>query len=59
MIQEVNEMIERTSRVTGLSPEEVVKKGLIGSKIPLYAAAAAAPALGLLSQEQPGILGVE
>ena len=37
MIQIVNEAIERTSRLTGLSPEEVVEEGLVKGKRPLYA----------------------
>jgi hypothetical protein len=37
MIQTINEAIERTSRVTGLSPEEVVAEGLVGAKRPVYA----------------------
>jgi hypothetical protein len=37
MIQTVNEAIERTARVTGLSPEEVVAEGLVGAKRPVYA----------------------
>jgi len=37
MIQTINEAIERTARVTGLSPEEVVAEGLVGAKRPVYA----------------------
>jgi hypothetical protein len=37
MIWTVNEAIERTARVTGLSPEEVVAEGLVGAKRPVYA----------------------
>jgi hypothetical protein len=37
MIQIVNEAIERTSRLTGLSPEEVVEEGLVKGRRPLYA----------------------
>lgn len=36
MIQNVNEAIERTSRITGLSPRSVVERGLVGGEIPLY-----------------------
>jgi hypothetical protein len=36
MIQVVNEAVERTSRMTGLPPEEVVRRGLVRSEIPLY-----------------------
>lgn len=35
MIQNINEAIERTSRITGLEPDEVVKKMLVG-EIPTY-----------------------
>lgn len=37
MIQTINELIERTARVTGLSPEEVVAEGVVGAKRPVYA----------------------
>jgi hypothetical protein len=37
MIQNVNEAIERTSRITGLPPEQVVERGLVKSEMPLYA----------------------
>ena len=37
MIQTINEAIERTARVTGLSPEEVVAEGLVAAKRPVYA----------------------
>jgi hypothetical protein len=37
MIQTVNEAIERTARVTGLDPEEVVAGGLVGARRPMYA----------------------
>jgi hypothetical protein len=41
MIQHVNEAIERTSRITGLSPDEVLRKNLIRKMGPLYGVAAA------------------
>lgn len=37
MISVVNDLIERTSRLTGLSPEEVVEEGLVKAKRPVYA----------------------
>jgi hypothetical protein len=37
MIQTINEAIERTARVTGLDPDEVVAEGLVGAKRPVYA----------------------
>lgn len=63
MIQEVNNMIERTSRLTGRSPEEVFKKGFAykdpKTAIPLYgflgaagAGAAAAAAGGRKGNER-------
>ena len=42
MIQEFNEMIERTSRATGLTPEEVVVEGFIRSRVPLLGLGGAA-----------------
>ncbi len=38
MIEEVNQAIERTSRVTGLTPKQVLTEGIIKSKIPIYGA---------------------
>lgn len=49
MISFVNEAIERTSRLTGMSPEEVVRRGLVRSEIPLYGAAGFAALNGLNS----------
>lgn len=37
MIQTVNEAIERTHRLTGMPREEIVRRGLVRSEIPLYA----------------------
>lgn len=39
MMQHVNEAIERTSRVTGKTPEEVVRDSLVKRTAPLYSAA--------------------
>ena len=36
MIQHVNDMIERTHRLTGIPREEVVRRGLIKKEIPMY-----------------------
>ena len=41
MIETVNEAIERTSRITGQSPEEVLVEGIIKGKTPVYAHPAA------------------
>ena len=51
MIQEVNEAIERTSRITGLSPKDVVVEGFIKSRIPIYGLAGAAVLAGAGSEE--------
>lgn len=48
MIQHVNEAIERTARVTGKSPQDVVRDSLIHARSPLYGGAAVG--LGGLSQ---------
>jgi hypothetical protein len=38
MIQEYNEAIERTSRITGMPPAEVVRRGIVRGEMPLYGA---------------------
>ena len=38
MIEEVNQAIERTARITGLTPQQVLVEGIIKSKIPIYGA---------------------
>ena len=48
MMQEVNEAIERTARVTGLTPEEVVVEGIVKSRIPIYGIAGATVAAGTI-----------
>lgn len=48
MIQHVNEAIERTSRLTGLAPDDVVK-GYVRGQIPLYGLGGAAVGASLLS----------
>jgi hypothetical protein len=45
MIGIVNEAIERTHRITGMPKDEIVRRGLVRSEIPLYGTAGAA-ALG-------------
>lgn len=49
MMQHINEAIERTSRVTGKKPEEVVRDSLVRRTAPLYSAAP----IGLLYDENP------
>ena len=53
MIQNVNEAIERTSRLTGVSPEEVVRRGLVRAEMPIYSVApvAGAAAVGAMGEE--------
>lgn len=53
MIQNVNEAIERTSRLTGVPPEEVVRRGLVRAEMPIYSVApvAGAAAVGAMGEE--------
>lgn len=51
MIQHVNEAIERTSKVTGKSPKDVVVDSLVKGKSPLYSVA---PTAGILANEYQG-----
>lgn len=53
MIDHVSEAIERTSRLTGMSPEEVLKRGIIRGEIPVYGLTGAA-VTGLLGGEERG-----
>jgi hypothetical protein len=39
MIQEYNEAIERTSRITGMAPADVVRRAIVRAEMPLYGAA--------------------
>jgi len=56
MIEIVNEAIARTSKITGMSQAEIVKRGLIRSEIPLYSIGAAGVGLGAMvgSKDQNG-----
>ena len=38
MMEEVNQAIERTSKITGLTPKQVLVEGIIKGKIPIYGA---------------------
>lgn len=49
MIQHVNEAIERTARVTGKKPEEVVRDSLVRGTHPLYGVGAGVAATGALA----------
>jgi len=48
MIEIVNEAVERTARITGMAPEEVVRQGIVLSKMPLYNMAGIAVPIGIL-----------
>ena len=50
MINHVNRSIETTSRLTGMSPAEVVKRGLIRKEIPMYGLTGAVGGLAVQDQ---------
>ena len=50
MMQEINEMIHRTSRITGESPDDVLK-GFINSNKPMYGIGAGAAGVGATSED--------
>jgi hypothetical protein len=52
MIQEYNEAIERTSRITGVPPAEVVRRGIVRAEMPLYGAAGVL-GVSAVEQQQP------
>ena len=51
MIEELNEAIERTSQVLGITPQEVLR-GFMHAKIPLYGLGGAAVALPMMTDSQ-------
>ena len=51
MISEVNDIIERTHRLTGMPRSEIVRRGIIRKEIPLYGAGGAIMG-GLAAQDQ-------
>lgn len=51
MIQTVNDSIERTSRLTGLSPAEVVRRGIVRSEMPMYTNKAGGVGAAILGEE--------
>jgi hypothetical protein len=53
MIQEYNEAIERTSRITGVAPAEVVRRGILRAEMPLYGAAGVIGTAQVVNQQQP------
>ena len=53
MIQEYNEAIERTSRITGVPPAEVLRRGILRAEMPLYGAAGVIGAEQVVNQQQP------
>ena len=52
MIEEVNQAIERTARITGLTPQQVLVEGIIKSKIPIYGAGGIAIAPSMINALQ-------
>ena len=52
MIQTVNDAIERTRRVTGMDPDEIVRRGIVRSEIPIYSRAI--PGMPIQPREQQG-----
>lgn len=46
MIQEINDAIERTHRLTGVPRSEIVRRALIGKEMPLYTGAPLPPVMG-------------
>jgi hypothetical protein len=52
MIGIINEAIERTHRITGMPREEIVRRGLVRSEIPLYGMGGAAVMGGVAAQDQ-------
>jgi hypothetical protein len=55
MIQEVNEAIERTSQITGMSPEDVLNLGIMDSSIPIYSRGGLPLGLGSQQQQPPPV----
>lgn len=48
MINQVNDAIERTHRLTGMPREEIVRRGIIRNEIPVYGLGGAAAGLPML-----------
>ena len=59
LIQEYNEAIERTSRVTGVAPAEVVRRGIVRGEMPIYGAAGVIGASQVVNQQPSTGLGPE
>ena len=53
MIQEYNEAIERTSRITGVPPAEVVRRGILRAEMPLYGTAGIIGTAQVVNQQPP------
>jgi len=53
MIAHVNEAIERTHRLTGMSREEILRRGIIRGQIPVYGLAAGVGVQALMGNEEP------
>jgi hypothetical protein len=45
MISHINDAIERTHRLTGMSREEILRRGIIRKEIPIYGITAPIPQL--------------
>jgi len=54
MIGIVNQAIERTHRITGMPKDEIVRRGLVRSEIPLYGLAGATTMGALAAQDRYG-----
>ena len=54
MINHINRSIETTHRLTGMSKEEIVRRGLIRKEIPMYGIGGAATMGGLAAQDRYG-----
>jgi hypothetical protein len=52
MIAHVNEAIERTHRITGMPRDEIVRRGLVRSEIPLYSDTAPVAMFGQLGRKR-------
>jgi hypothetical protein len=50
MISHINDVIERTHRLTGMAKDEIVRRGLVRGEIPLYTVGGAA-AMGALADQ--------
>ena len=54
MINQINDAIERTHRLTGMPRDEIVRRGIVRSEIPIYGLGGAAIGLPWLSPRSDG-----